>query len=179
MNKSQPGRGFALVGALIAIILAVALGVTAYLVFHGSHQKTNQPATPAVPAITQPAVSSNTPSYAVLSPATVPSKTPECSQKLTYSGNGDSEPVQCANSDLNVTEWNALAALEPTVMTLGYDASSAQVQSALCTDARDSSSDANTNFSNIIEQTTYQIAALYYGWNFSSDPSVVLTNGTC
>jgi hypothetical protein len=117
--------------------------------------------------------------YAVLSPATVASKTAECSQQITYASNGNSGPVTCANDDLNVLEWNALAALEPTVMSLGYNATAAQVQSALCADAKDSSSDANTSNSNIIEATTYQISALYYGWHFSPDPSAVLSNGTC
>jgi hypothetical protein len=123
--------------------------------------------------------SDNQESYAVLSPATVPSKVPECSQALTYASDGDSSPVECANGDLNIQEWNSLSALEPEVMTLGYTPSFSQVQAALCKDASDSDSDANTKASNIIEATTYQISALYCGWSFSSDPSVVLTNGTC
>jgi hypothetical protein len=115
----------------------------------------------------------------VLSPATVAPKIAECSQKLTYASNGDSSPIQCSNGDLNVLEWNALSALEPSVMTLGYNATESQVESALCSDAGDSDSDANTNASNIIETTTYQISALYYGWNFSSNPAAELSNGTC
>ena len=108
----------------------------------------------------------------MLSPATVPSKTAECSQSVTYASNGVPGPVQCSNGELNSTEWNALAALEPSILKLGSNVNAGQVQSALCNDVA-------TNISNPIELTVYQIARLYYGWNFSNNPSVVLTNGTC
>ena len=110
--------------------------------------------------------------YAVLSPATVPSKTVECAQSITYAGNGVPGPVQCSNGGLNSTDWNALAALEPSSLKLGYNANPSQVQTALCNDV-------SANISNPIELTVYQIASLYYGWSFSTNPSVVLTNGTC
>lgn len=118
-------------------------------------------------------------SYAVLAPATVPSKTAECSTPLTYNSNGTSGPLQCTNGDLNVLEWNALSALEPKVMTLGYSPTIAQVQADLCSDASDSASDESVTDSNLIEALTYQITAAYYGWTFSPSPTSVLTNASC
>jgi hypothetical protein len=159
--------------SLVGVILVFGAAVFLVLI---SGQK--NPAAPSKPAPNSTVVTSSNP-FAVLSPASVASKTAECSQQVSYSSNGNSGPIQCSNGDLNVLEWNTLAALEPSVMTLGYGATAAQVQSALCKDASDSSSDANTSNSNIIEGTTYHIAALYYGWSFSSDPSAVLSNGTC
>lgn len=128
---------------------------------------------------TSTSASSSVASYAILSPATVPSKAPECKQTIALQADGNSGPVTCANGDLNVDEWDALATLEPTVLTLGYGASSAQVQAALCADVKSSQSDANTNNASVIEGTIYQIASLYYGWNFSTNPSSVLSQAGC
>lgn len=161
---------------LIAIIVAATIGFVGYLVLRNPMPVKTAPTTAA--ATPKPAAAATNP-YAILSPATVPSKIAECSQPLTYASNGNPEPLSCAGGGLNILEWQALAALEPKVMTLGYGASASQVQSAVCTDATDSNSDANTNYSNVIEETTYQISALYYGWNFPSNPAAVLSNGSC
>lgn len=117
--------------------------------------------------------------FALLAPATVASKTAECTQVITYNSNGTSGPIACSNGNLNVTEWNALAALEPKVMSLGYSPSLSQVESAICSDASDSASDESTTDSNLIESVTYQISAMYYGWNFSPSPTSVLSNSSC
>lgn len=161
--------------ALVVIILG-GLGYAGYYFLHAGQATSSSPTvTPSQPA----APTTPTNPYAVLSPATVPSKTPECNQPISFAANGNSGPVQCANGDLNVLEWNALSALEPTVLTLGYSATPSQIQAALCSDANASNADANTRNSNVIEGTVYQIAALYYGWNFSPSPSVILTDGGC
>lgn len=175
-KKSKNPDNSGLTQGLIGFFSVVLLAVVGYLVFHASAQSTRTNTTSGNNQ-SSTVVSSNP--YAVLSPATVASKTAECTTPITYASNGDSSPVTCSNGDLNVTEWNALATLEPKVMSLGPSATEAQVQSALCSDATDSASDANTSNSNAIEATTYTISALYYGWNFASNPSVVLTNGTC
>lgn len=182
MPKAQPKlssstAGFALYETLMAIVVIIIVGLAVYLVFHGGHStaKTSPPA--AVQPANQSKTSAN--AYATLTPATVPSKVPECATPISFQSNGNSGPVQCANGDLNATEWNALAALEPSVMSLGYTATAAQVQTALCNDANASNSDANTKNSFIVEDTVYQITALYYGWNFSTNPSAVLSSGSC
>jgi hypothetical protein len=173
-NRSFSGRhiltGLATVVLIILIIVVVRSG--------------DSKSTPSISANTSAAAKQNTAAskvnpYSVLAPATVASKTAECTQAITYNSDGTSGPVACSNGDLNVTEWNALSALEPKVMSLGYSASITQVESAICSDASDSASDESTTDSNLIESTTYQISAMYYGWNFSTSPTSVLTNSSC
>jgi hypothetical protein len=172
MGKVQKQtEGFAAIEALIVACVVVVITLIVFFVIHANH-KTTPPVSSTTTATTTPATTKSTASYATLSPATVPSKAPECTQALTFSSDGDSSPIQCSNGDLNVTEWNTLGAFEAKVMTLGYAATSTQVRAALC-------SDVNANVSNAIEETIYQITSLYYGWHFSSNPSVVITNGTC
>ena len=167
-KKSQ--AGIALTEALIAIVTFLAIVFIGLAVEHKLNHTNN--------TANQTANSSNSNSngssteYAILSPATVPSKVPECSQQITFTSGGNSGPITCSNGDLNTTEWNALDTLEPKILTLGYEASPSQVSSALCADVE-------ANVSNPIEVTAYQIASLYYGWDFSSDPSIVIKNGTC
>ena len=164
--------GFTVIDAIITVVtclVVVFIGLTLQRALRHSGSNTPSPAS----GNTSPAANTGSSSqYAVLAPATVPSKTPECSQSLTFASDGNSGPVTCSNGDLNATEWNSLTTLEPSVMTLGYDATAAQVQSALCADV-------SANVSNPIEITVYQIASLYYGWHFSSNPAAVLENGTC
>jgi hypothetical protein len=163
--------GFTPVEIAFVLVIIMGLFLSGYLLFSSDH-KTNKLASSSSSTTSTTTTNSTSSSYAVLSPATVPSKTAECTQAISFSSNGDSGPISCTAGGLNITEWNSLAALEPTVMALGYGATSIDVQSALCADVQE-------NISNPIEVTTYQIAALYYGWNFSSNPTAVITNGTC
>jgi prepilin-type N-terminal cleavage/methylation domain-containing protein len=163
-------KGFGITELIITVAILAIIVVGGLMVYIHEHNKaTLVKGVHTQVQITPPAVSSD---YAVLSPASVPSKTAECSLGITYASNGVPGPVQCPNGDLNSTEWNALAALEPSVFKLGYSVNIGQVQTALC-------SDVAANISNPIELTVYQIASLYYGWSFSSNPSAVLTNGSC
>ncbi|HEY1645772.1 MAG TPA: hypothetical protein VGF75_05385 [Candidatus Saccharimonadales bacterium] len=170
MHKHQ--AGYTVIEATIVIVVAALVIFCGYLVFNHGSKKTPTTSPPASQSQGSSTTSSTTSAYAVLAPATVPSKTAECSQAISYASNGVPGSIQCANGDLNATDWQALAALEPNVLSLGYGASESQVQSTLC-------SDVEANISNPIEETVYQIATLYYGWNFPSNPSVVLSNGTC
>ncbi len=161
-------RGFSVIETIIVLVILVVI-VVGGLIIYKHEDKASVTKSQTQSSQVAPVVNS---AYAVLSPATVPSKTAECSQSITYASNGVPGPVQCSNGGLNSTDWSALAALEPSVLRLGYNASTSQVQTALC-------GDVSANISNSIELTVYQIASLYYGWNFSTNPSVVLTNGTC
>jgi prepilin-type N-terminal cleavage/methylation domain-containing protein len=161
-------KGFGIIELLVAVAILAIIVVGGLLVYKHENKA---PAGQSHTLNTQTIPVTNS-AYAVLSPATVPSKTAECSLGITYASSGVPGPVQCSNGDLNSTDWNALAALEPSAFKLGYDVSASQIQTALCDDVA-------ANISNSIELTVYQIASLYYGWNFSSNPSVVLTNGTC
>jgi len=168
-NRGYSILGLLTLGLLISLIVAALVAAGGIYVFS---QNNKHPSPLPSSNSTKQRTTSATNLYAVLVPATVASKSAECTQTISYASNGVPGPVQCSNGDLNATDWAALAALEPQVLTLGYGASSSQVQSALC-------SDVQSNISNPIEETIYQIAVLYYGWNFSSDPSVVISNGTC
>jgi uncharacterized protein (UPF0333 family) len=172
-HKSSLAAGFVSMEIIFVVLVLLVIGIAGYFVVHELHSS------PVTPSATTKTPNAATNSYAVLSPATVASKVPECTTPISFQTNGNSGPVQCTNGDLNATEWNALSALEPTVMSLGYAATPAQVQAALCSDATASNSDANTKNSFIVEGTVYQISALYYGWNFPSNPSAVLSNGSC
>jgi len=170
LNKN----GFSIYEALIAIVFALIIIGVGYILIHKNTK---------VSVISQHSSSStkvsNSSSYKILSLATVESKTAECNQSVSYGSSGQPIPLQCSNGELNVTAWNSLATIEPKVMTLGYSPTIAQVQSAICSDANAANADSSAATSNSIEEEVYQISALYYGWSFSSDPSVVLSNGTC
>jgi hypothetical protein len=174
-HTSPATAGFISYEAIFAVLVLVALGLTGYFILHDS----NKTAAPVITPSKTTGAPSTTNAYAVLSPATVPSKVAECNTPITFASNGNSGPIQCSNGDLNVTEWNALSALEPSIMSLGYGATPSQIQPALCNDANASDSDANTKNSIPVEMTVYQISALYYGWNFSTNPTSVLTDGGC
>lgn len=165
---NQNNSGFSAVEISFVLVILIGLCLSGYLLFSNTHKTNNQASSDSSTASS----TNSTSPYAVLPPATVVSKIAECRQQIVFSSNGDSGPITCSNGDLNITEWNGLAALEPSIMTLGYTASVTQVESALCADV-------GANISNPIEVTNYQISALYYGWNFSSNPSIVITNGSC
>ncbi len=162
----QKGNGLTVI--IIAILVAI-LGI-GWFVYSINKPKEIKNASSSV--VSSPKISSSTNLYKTLAPATVPSKTLECAQPITYSANGVPGPVQCSNGGLNVTEWKALAALEPSVLGLGYNPSVNQVQNALCMDVK-------ANISNPIEEMVYSIASLYYNWHLNPNPETVILNGTC
>ena len=57
-------------------------------------------------------------------------------------------------------------------MTLGPYATPAQVQEAVCSDAKALSSLP-------ITEDSYSLAASYYGWRFGTDPTSALLSGGC
>lgn len=169
MGKVQKWTaGFALMESIIIVLVAIAILLIGYVIIRNTDSGST--GTPTV--IADSTTDMSTGPYAIQSPATVPSKIAECNQQVIFSSDGNSSPIMCANGDLNIAEWSALGAFESKVMTLGYAATFSQVQSALC-------SDVQVNISNPIEETIYKISSLYYGWDFTSDPSAVLANGTC
>jgi hypothetical protein len=163
----KQNSGFAILESITVILVVITIVLIGYVIMTNSNSSST-----GTPTVTTDSTADTTGPYAIQSPATVPSKVTECNQSVTFSNTGNPSPITCANGDLNIAEWSALGAFESKVMTLGYTATASQVQAALC-------SDVHTNISNSIEETTYKISSLYYGWNFTTDPSVVLTNGTC
>jgi hypothetical protein len=160
MNILQNSNaGFALLKTLVLLVVLVALGFFSHFVSHSIFKPSENS---SITNVSSGAVTGSSTDYAVLTPATVPSKTPECSQQLIYASNG-----------------NPLSALELKVMTLGYSATPSQVQSELCVDANAADADSSVSASNAIEESAYQISAMYYGWSFTAHPNLVLSNGVC
>jgi hypothetical protein len=94
---------------------------------------------------------------AILPPATTPPVVDECLQALGYAEDGSFGPLACDNGrQLNVLAWKAAAGLDPSIMRLGLEATSSQVDAALCADLPSSTIP--------IETGVYQLSAMYYGW---------------
>lgn len=174
-QRISADSAYALAGFVLAVIIAI---LAAAGIRHAMEDPVPAQSPTASQAAASPVAAPSNP-YAILPPATVPSKQAECAQTITLNSNGTSGPLQCADGSLNVTEWNALSTVEPKVMTLGYGASQAQVAAAMCTDVKNTRSDATTNNASLIEANAYKLSKLYYGWHFSASPLAILSSGTC
>ena len=170
-NSGQSSIASTLIITVLAFIAIIAGG---YIVYFQFNSPSNKVLPTSAPISSSSSVNS---SYAILKPAIVPSKIIECSATLSYDSNGNPSPIQCSNGGLNILAWNALAALEPTVMKLGYTPSAAQVQAAICIDGNAANQDSTSAISAPIETTAYQLASLYYNWSFSLNPTALLTHG--
>lgn len=129
------------------------------------------------PAISTQSAPTSSTNVSILKPATVPPKAGECSVSLTYASNGNPSPITCAGNEINVQAWNALAALEPTVMKLGYNPTAARVEQAICFDGNDANVDSSPIISAPLESSIYTLASLYYGWHFNINPTALLSSG--
>ena len=159
------GKRYALLLIAVAAFLAVvAAGFGIYGWTSGSPQTISGQSAPHAPVT----------SYVILKPATVPPKISECQQSLSYASDGNPAPVQCNDGSLNTLAWNAISALEPTVMKLGYTPTQAEVESAMCNDANAANADSSAAISAPLEETAYALSSLYYGWSFGLNPSSVL-----
>jgi hypothetical protein len=121
----------------------------------------------SVGAVIAIATSGGGASRLILAPASIPPKTDECSAQLQIGADGTAGPVTCANGHLNTNAWQYYAGLNLSVMRLGPDALPPQVQSAMCSDLRQTGS----RSTNPIESDAYQLSALYYGWRFGIVPT--------
>jgi hypothetical protein len=97
-----------------------------------------------------------------------------CSQPLTTDQYGNSVPLLCTDGGLNVVAWTFYAPMSGRVLSAGPAASLLSVQTALCRDV-------NIGHATVLgELSAYDLAAAYYGWNFSSDPTDILYSmSTC
>ncbi|HEY8001418.1 MAG TPA: toll/interleukin-1 receptor domain-containing protein [Solirubrobacterales bacterium] len=99
----------------------------------------------------------------VLSPATVPPVVDLCSEQLQHGADGNVGPISCEDGRLNQLAWQHLAAnSDPLTFTLGPNATPEQVTKALCSDLDSSTIPIITSI--------YEIAKLYYGWEFGINP---------
>lgn len=174
--KFASEKGAAIAPLIIAFVSFIAVVMVGYLVL--THVKSSTGVVGnSTPTIKNIGNQQTVNAYAVLSPATVPPKVAECSQTLSYTSNGVPSPVTCQNGDLNILDWQAMAALEPTVMKLGYSPSETQVKAAICTDGNAANQDSSIAISAPMEANAYAVSSVYYGWNFQIDPVSLLESG--
>lgn len=110
--------------------------------------------------------------FAVLAPATVPSKIAECHQSLGQGSDGAVGPLFCANGRLNATAWAAYARLAGSndpILKLGRHATLPHIKKALCTPQPGS---------NPIGSDEYALAKAYYGLQ-SFDALQWMASGNC
>ena len=107
-----------------------------------------------------PAASSSTVSRQVLPPARSLPVIALCSQPVTIQ--------QDANAALNILAWKHYAPISPRVFLVGATASLVDVQTAIRRDMNIAHASPKQ------ERSAYELAAAYYGWNFSSDPTANL-----
>lgn len=149
-------KGFSALEGLLIVIILVIIGTVGWIIYKNNHKTVS--------------VAPKTSLYAILAPATVASKSPECYDN-TPNGSGpgpstqDNYPETCRNGDLNVDAWNQVKSQDggsPVMMKLGYDASAKQICQAYL-----------DNFvTGAIQGELYDLSAKYYGWHFATDPTL-------
>ena len=94
-----------------------------------------------------------------------------CAQPVTTGQDGTAGPLICSNGALNVLAWRFFVPLAPRVLAAGAFVSLKALQTAMCLDVNVSHASTSQ------ESSAYELAFAYYGWNFSTDPTSVLTSG--
>jgi hypothetical protein len=96
-----------------------------------------------------------------------------CSQPIQVFQDGNAGPLFCGSGALNVTAWRFFIQVSANVLALGHNATLGAVQTALCADI-------TTFHATPVEETSaYQLAFIYNGWDFGTDPTQVMYNGGC
>jgi hypothetical protein len=108
----------------------------------------------------------------VLPPASVPPVVDECSKQLEHAVDGTVGPLTCEGGKINQLAWQQYAGdLDSLTLSLGPNATPEQVAHALCSDLRESGA------TYPIVGQLYEIAKLYYGWQFGIDPTPTEVGG--
>jgi len=101
----------------------------------------------------------------VLPPATDPPAAQLCSKPIATTSDGNATPLLCSNGAVNVLAWAFYGAVSASILSLGLNPSSGQPQAAMCDDI------AHNGAKMSQEVSAYRLAAAYYGWTFSFDPT--------
>jgi hypothetical protein len=101
----------------------------------------------------------------VLPPASDPPVANLCTAPITFIANGNVTPLLCKSGAVNVKAWQFYADISASVLGLGLNPTQGQVQSAMCDDIQ------HNHATQAEEASGYRLAATYYGWNFSFDPT--------
>jgi hypothetical protein len=120
---------------------------------------------------TTPATNAQRP---ILAPATVASAVDVCSEQLSHLASQTVDPFKCKGGGLNQLAWAELATRRPVTFELGPNATPQQVHDALCVDAQNQEIGTTS-----LTVEVYQLAQLYYGWQFAISPIPDFTGGGC
>jgi len=103
----------------------------------------------------------------VLPPATDPPTAQLCSKPISTTSDGNASPLFCSTGAVNVLAWAFYGAVSASILSLGLNPSSGQPQAAMCDDI------AHNGAKQAQEVSAYRLAAAYYGWTFTFDPTKV------
>ena len=103
----------------------------------------------------------------ILSPAKIPPVSAECSERLTFAADGTAKPIICANRGVNIRAWRWYAKIGNEITELGRDSKPSDVHTTACDDT-------SNGVTGPEEQDLYAMAAAYYGWHFSRNPTADL-----
>jgi hypothetical protein len=103
----------------------------------------------------------------VLPPATDPPAAQLCRTPITVTSDQNATPLFCHDGSVNVLAWTFYGQVSPSILGLGLNPANGQPQSAMCDDL------AHNGAKPSQEANAYRLAAAYYGWKFSFDPTKV------
>ena len=90
-----------------------------------------------------------------------------CSTPITTTSDGNAAPLLCRNGAVNVLAWAYYGAISSSILSLGLNPNNGQPQAAMCDDIAHNGAKATQ------EASAYRLAAAYYGWTFTFDPTKV------
>lgn len=97
----------------------------------------------------------------ILSPATTPPVSDECSIPISESADGNPYPTTCPGGGINVPAWRYITIAYSNILGLGAGASEQHVLQTMCA--------SSPPYGDV--EAAAQVAATYYGWSFASDPA--------
>ncbi len=103
----------------------------------------------------------------VLPPATDPPVAQLCRTAITTTADQNATPLFCHDGAVNVLAWSFYGAVSDSILSLGLNPNNGQPQSAMCDDI------AHNGAKRSQEVSAYRLAAAYYGWTFTFDPTKV------
>jgi hypothetical protein len=103
----------------------------------------------------------------VLPPATDAPVGKLCATPITTTSDQNAKPLFCHDGSVNVLAWAFYGAVGVSIMSLGLNPNNGQPQAAMCDDI------AHNGAKPSQEANAYRLAAAYYGWSFTFDPTKV------
>jgi hypothetical protein len=90
-----------------------------------------------------------------------------CSKPIVSAADGNATPLLCHDGSVNVLAWKFYSDISQSILGLGQNPAQGQPQAAMCDDIAHNGATRST------EVSGYRLAAAYYGWTFTFDPSKV------